>query len=412
VPTRDLLLDAGEVAAWLERFGGAHGPLAIEECVRDRAKYRVGDGLRAVYRLRVDGRELWLSARSMRPERALRILRASLADAASAEPLRAIAHAPELEALFLAFPNDRKISGLRLLAGGLALERLVGRPHLRSELVAWAPEATATARCLDARGRVVAYAKVYAEDVSPRTCATHATLRRFMANAGPGAPRVPRVLAHSPARRAVVLEPVSGPTLLELADTERARSIERLGTALAVLHGAPIPELSPAFDRFELDRLQTAGEVIGLARPDVATPARALAAELRAGAARASADELVCLHGDPHPGNAVAANDAIALIDLDHVAAGPAAADLARVLAGLTLERLQGRLGHASETELTGRLLDGYRARRALPGHATLAWHTAASLLTRTSQPAVTRVRPAVLDRLPEILTIARELLR
>jgi hypothetical protein len=51
-------------------------------------------------------------------------------------------------------------------------------------------------------------------------------------------------------------------------------------------------------------------------------------------------------------------------------------------------------------------LLDGYGGRP--PG---LEWYTAASVLARIALPAVTRVRPALLGRLPDLLDAAGAML-
>jgi Ser/Thr protein kinase RdoA (MazF antagonist) len=409
VASRDLLLDGDAVAAALAAHAGADGDIAIESCTCERAKYRAGESLRTVYRLRAGG-EHWLAARSVRPARARDNLRAGLSRAVPAGPLRPLTHVPELGAVFYAFPNDRKIADLPLLADGAALEHVLGRTSARSELVAWAPEASATARWRDDHGRVLAYVKVYADEQAPRIAATHAALRRAARGAGAAAPRLGWALVGA-RRRALVLEPVDGTPLLALAGDERAAALERLGAALAALHGLAIPAVAPPFERLAPGRLATAAEVIARARPDAAGPARALAATLRA-AVPGREREPVCLHGDPHPGNVVVADGEIGLVDLDHVAHGPAAADLARVLAGLTVERLLGRIEVTTEGRWADGLLGGYAEVRPLPGARDLRWHVAASLLARQALPAVSRVRPEALAVLPTILAIARELVR
>jgi hypothetical protein len=408
VPTRDLLLDGEAVARHVAPFivGGAGG--TIDGCACVRAKYRVGDSLRTVYRLRVDGADRWLAARTLSGERAHHAVRDALASAAPAAPLRPVAHVPALGAVFYAFPNDRKIAGLRVLAGGAALEGAFG-VRASTELVAWAPESAATARCLAADGSVIAYAKLYAGDQAAVTDAVHAALLRAAGGLDERAPLLPRVLGRSD--RALLLEPIVGPTLLALRGEARADALERFGAALAVLHGLPVPPAAPDFDRLSDERLATAADVVARARPDLAAEARALAADLAAGVRALGAQPDACLHGDPHPGNAIVAGARIALVDLDHVARGPAAADLARVLAGLTAQRLTDGLPAAQERRLAERLRDGYAGVREPAPEYDAAWHTAASLLVRHAQTAVGRVRPATLIALPSILAAARELI-
>jgi Ser/Thr protein kinase RdoA (MazF antagonist) len=408
VPTRDLLLDGDVVGRALAREAGLDGALEVERCVRVRAKYRAGESLRVVYRLTASGRDHWLVARSYTGARAERAVREGLTSAFPAGPLRAVTAVAEL-GVFYAFPNDRKLAGLPLLAGGPALELLTGHTGVQTELVAWAPEASATARCRAADGEVVAYAKVYNDDQARRTQATHEAFTLAGERAGADAPLVAGVLGCSPARGAIAIAPVPGPTLLALHGDARGRALERLGAALAALHGYDAPAGTPIFDRLDDERLTTAADVVARARPDVADAAHALARALHDRAPRGAAT--CCLHGDPHPGNVIAAGERVALVDLDHVALGPAAADLARILAGLTIERLGGWLDPATERELARRVLDGYAAVRPLPAADELAWHAAASLLARHALPAVSRVRERALEQLPATLAAAAELL-
>ncbi len=55
VPQRDVLLDAREMAERFVALLGTSGPLRVEQCRRLRTKYRIGESLRVLYRVRVDG---------------------------------------------------------------------------------------------------------------------------------------------------------------------------------------------------------------------------------------------------------------------------------------------------------------------------------------------------------------------
>jgi aminoglycoside phosphotransferase len=412
VPLRDVLLDGDAVGPHLAASAGAGGPLAVEACACVHAKYRAGHSLRTVYRLRAHGRDHWLAARAVRDDaRAARQTARALAGAAPACPLRPVFHVPALGAIFYAFPNDRKIADLPVLADTTALAALAGRPRVRAELVAWAAETTVTARCLTPGGTVAGYAKVYVDDLAPRALAVNAALGDA-AHATGAILRLPRVLGASPARCAFVLEPVPGVRLLDLRGRARADAYERLGAALAVLHGLPAPAAAPRFDRLEGDRLRTAAAAIARAHPAVASAATDVAEELadrEPGAAHAAA----CLHGDAHPGNVLVDGERIGLVDLDLAARGAAAADPALVLAGLRQERLVGRLDGDGERALTERLLAGYASVRPLPSQADLAWHTAGWLLARPALPGAVsgRVRPSALAHLPGLVDAARSIL-
>jgi aminoglycoside phosphotransferase (APT) family kinase protein len=103
--------------------------------------------------------------------------------------------------------------------------------------------------------------------------------------------------------------------------------------------------------------------------------------------------EDVWVHGDANLRNALLLpSGEVALLDLEDVSRGPAAADLGQVLAGLIV---------AGTPRAAGELLRGYGTP---PDRAALRWYTAASLLARVALPAVSRYRPELLARLPELL--------
>jgi Ser/Thr protein kinase RdoA (MazF antagonist) len=414
VPFRDDLLDGEVVGSLLGRHAGDHGrTLRIGACACVHAKYRAGLSLRTVYRLEADGAEHWLAARSFDDERAPRVVAKAGATAVSAAPLRPVLHVPALGAVFWTFPNDRKIAHLGLLADPSALGRLVGRSRAHAQLVAWAAERAATARCHDDGGRVVAYAKVFAaEQAAARVTSVYDELARQAASAGPQGPALPRVVGASAPQRALALEPMAGRPLLALTGAARAIAFERLGAALAVLHGLAVPSAAAAFDRHAPRRLHAAARALGHAQPAVAGRAAELAEALERAAGACADDVECCLHGDAHPGNVILDGARIALVDLDLAARGPAAADLGLTLAGLCQQRLVGRIDADTEALLRARLLAGYAGVRALPAEPALAWHTAAWLLTRPALPGAVagRLRHTSLDHLPALVGAAWEL--
>ena len=157
--------------------------------------------------------------------------------------------------------------------------------------------------------------------------------------------------------------------------------------------------LNNSFRRLELERLMTAADVISRARPDVAPAALTLLARLIDRADEA-VREPVLLHGDANLRNALALDDGtVALLDLEHLSVGPAAADLGQVLANLIFARAP---------KGANELLRGYGDP---PDKATLRWHTAACLLARVALPAISRYRPNALARLRELLDAGASLL-
>jgi fructosamine-3-kinase len=256
------------------------------------------------------------------------------------------------------WPDDRKLTTLHEFA-------TLGR----TRLVAYAPEKSATVAVLNERGRVTAYAKATDDE------------RRGLEHAA--GLLVPRILATEPL---LVIEALRG---------KPPHDVHGLGAALARLH-----ELAPPRERFarlDMDRLATAAGVIARARPDAAHAAHHLLTRLIARRDDALGPA-VCLHGDANLGNALRLPDGrIALIDLEHLAAGPAAADLGQVLA------TSGRPARE--------LLRGYATVAPPPGEDALRWYTAASLLARVALPGVSRARPEVLVKTRALLESAASLL-
>jgi aminoglycoside phosphotransferase len=332
VPRRDALLRpitfAGIVSDRLR------GGVPVERCELIYAKYRFGDSLRVAYRCDDDV----VSCRT---------------GVSGGVP------APEVDAALWVFPDDRKLTSLAALGG---------------RLVAYAPEHSATAACLDRRGRVIAYAK------------TGEAERRGLEHAA--GLDVPRILATEPVLR---IEAIHGERL------DRAHDLRGLGAALARLHGLAPPR--ERFARLDLDRLATAAGIVARARPDAARAAERVLMRLIAQREDARGP-VVCLHGDANLRNAIRRPDGrVALIDLEHLAAGPAAADLGHVLA---LQLAAGRPGRD--------LLAGYAAVARPPDADALRWHTAACMLARVALPAVSRVRPRTLSRLRALLDTAADL--
>ena len=364
-PYRDALLDD---EALCPRLSGLLGR-TVDRCERRRATYHPGRSLRVLLDLSVDGEPELVYGRMFAPGTS-----GSRYERAQAT---GVVHDDELSTLFFTYPADRKLAALPHLA------------RVASELVAYAPEKSATARAVDGDGETVAFVKLYADDGWLRACRVHAALRAQSID-------VPAVLSSLPELRALRIEPLRG---------ERPDGVDGLrafGAALARLHALQ-PVDARRFTRLDPDKLSDAAHAIGSVRPDVAERALALEHALRdapPGPAR-----VVCLHGDVHTKNVLVDDGRAALVDLDDVAGGDAAADLGSAIAGLRYDELFDR----AAGEHVQALLDGYAAEAPLPGVDSLRWHTAAALLGERALRTVTRLRPAGLEQLDEVLAAGLE---
>jgi aminoglycoside phosphotransferase len=412
LPQRDLLLDVDEVARRLSsRLSEGDMPLALESCRRVRTKYRFGDSLRVLHRIRVGGCDFNVAARTFRGGRSRRAYERALGAAVPCAPLRPVVHDAETETVFWTFPNDRRIAGLRALTDVPAESARIFLPAwTRSRVVAYAPEKCATAQCLDDESRVLAYAKIYQGDEGRSVFGIYEQLRRSLSGAATTL-GLPRALAYSDAHHMLLLESVEGERIADLRGSRLLRGYELLGAALATLHGLPVPERLTPFERLSLTRVRQAARIVGNARPDAAREALALADSL-AERRESAGEPHVCLHGDVHPKNGILRGERLTLIDLDQSAAGNPAADLGSLLASLSYNHLSGLLTRVAAGELSESFLQGYARVRELPRESSLRWHTAAALFAERALRAVNRVRPEGLACLRELLVGADNILR
>lgn len=392
LPQRDLLLDDQQMAMRLSLLISGRGPSVIDSCEKQRIKYRIGESLRVLYRLSVNGRTLLVAAKVFADS-------SEISQRRSAQFVDA-----NIRAAFWMFPNDRKIEHLSLLRDRPeTLSTVLAGKWYQSEGVAYVPEKCATVRCLDRDGQAIGYAKMYAATEGRSIYRTYLQL----ASAGT---RVVKPLEYSEPHRLLLLDAVPGTHIADLTDKKLNHGFAGLAQTLASLHSAPIPSQLPRFHRHDPDRLRNCARIVGIARPDVARVASQLDDDLRSSVPPAG--RMVCLHGDVHPKNGIALNGLVTLIDLDQSAVGPAAADLGSMLALLHYNWRIGLITRKRERELANAFLDAYAGSRQLPAQRSLSWHTAAALLSERALRSVNRIRPEGLHHLSQLLNDAREILR
>jgi Ser/Thr protein kinase RdoA (MazF antagonist) len=396
VPTRDELLEPAVFAEAVAAASGLRAQVAARR--RLRATYQVGRSLRVVHELDVDGSRQLVAARTF--ERSLpELFDRAREHAGTNGPLPPVLLLEDLGAVAWVYPNDRKVRGLLELPETIA--SLLRRDGLTVELVAWAPEKSATVVCTDS-GSPLAFAKAYATEVAARTSSFHNDLHARLAGADTVA--IPRALGSS--ANVLAVENADGTPLAQLDGSAAVAAYARFGRALATLHSIAPPAGAEPFRRLRPERVASAAALIGRIRPDVSEAVLKLARELVEHASHASGH--ACLHGDAHPKNAIDDGARVALIDLDQVAAGTAAAELGGVLAGIGYRTVTGEVAEETAGIRERAFLDEYAGVGQLPDTTELAWHTAAALLVERAARSVTRVRTEGLRRLPELVAEAR----
>jgi Ser/Thr protein kinase RdoA (MazF antagonist) len=409
VPQRDVLLDIAAVGRLLSAQLGADGPIRIDKCERLRTKYRAGDSLRVLYRVHSRASTCIVAARTFLPGQSEAAYARSMFSGIPYGPLRSVFRDSELETVFWTFPNDRKIKDLDVLVNvPRELAKLVPGSWTQSQLVAYAPEKCATARCLDKQGRVLAYAKVYGDTEGKHFHQTYNAISRTLDSSGSSV-RIPRALAYCDLHRTLLLEAIPGMRIADLCRKELLHGIRRLGAALAQLHRLAVPKGLPRFERLDVAHLHRAVWVIAMVCPAAASIA-ARACERLCSEWQAPGKS-VCLHGDVHPKNGIVFENAISLVDLDQAGTGPAVADLGSFLAALRYNRHVGFLSASTEHTLAAAFLSGYSSIAELPETSILRWHTAAAMLAERALRAVNRIREEGLEHLQDLLADCERLL-
>jgi aminoglycoside phosphotransferase len=399
LPGRDDLLDGAQVGARLRQ---AMGERALGSCTRVRATYRRGESLRATYRLEAGGGTQLVSARmftaSRAPDKFVEARDAAVRRGASSDSVLLDA---SLDTVFWVFPEDRKLRGLaELLTPSAATRAVFAEPWSRSELLAYTPEKAATARCEDAAGGVVGYAKVQLGDEGRRSVAVLRAARRGITQAGPL--RLPDAVGYLRDRHMALFSPAPGRPLHELPRDRLPEAMSALGTGLGVLHRQRAAGF-PAFERLGPDRLIAAGDVLRRARPDLTSLVQSLVEALLVSAP--APGEQVLLHGDLHPKNVLVHDEGISLVDLDQAGTGPAAAELGAMLSRLWCPRPGDETPDDTAAAAADALVASY-GRRA-PGHRDLLWYAAAALLVERAARAVHRVDMRTLAVMDQVLATA-----
>lgn len=411
LPRRDDYLDpVRATAAYARSAGIVATPIRLV-----RSKYRIGESLRVVHRIVVDGRHETVTAR-MFPDRARAdaAFRSAVDRAERAGHHDGVTFDPTAGAVWWRFPADRKIAGAgTILHPTTELATSLGLASWRQSTVAeYAPERSLTVRADGPGGRAVGYVKLYAPgtvDVAEYAARYDAAAARLAACTGSVV--VPGVLGCDADLLALAAMP--GDHWHQLAPHHLPGVMHDLGGAIAHFHTTPAVAdgrpLAGPFGRLRADRVVHSAELVARARPDVASRILRIAERLAAGP---PADEApVLLHGDCHPKNSLVDGERLVLIDLDQAGVGSSAADIASLLARLHHGVITGQHDLATADRLGDAFLEGYRRVGRLPSRDSLRWHLAAALVAERAIRAVNRVHPVALAALPDLVDLTHRAL-
>ena len=305
-----------------------------------------------------------------------------------------------LDTVFWIFPEDRKLQGLaELTSPSPPRGRCSAAPWSRSELVAYTPEKAATARCEDASGRVVGFAKVQVGDEGRRSVDVLRAARRGIANDGPL--RLPDAVAYLPDRHMALFTPAPGRPLHQLPRDRWPEAMAALGAGLAVLHRQPVDGFAP-FARLDPCRLDAAGEVLRQARPDLAPLVQSLVetlllsppAQAHRCCCTATSTPRTCWCTTPGSASSTSTRP------------GP---DRPRPSSAACWRACGARAPgtRSRTTPLLRRPTRSSRRTAQAPGHRDLLWYAAAALLVERAARAVHRVDVRTLAVLEQVLVTA-----
>jgi aminoglycoside/choline kinase family phosphotransferase len=307
----------------------------------------------------------------------------------------------DYKTLLFAYPNDRKLDGLRILdcedtlreflCNQLPEERwLSADEKLATTVVRYKPENRAVLRC-EAESQpqstdAAVYLRVYPTEIS--ATAMHSIMSDLLGWLGPQANLcIPKPLASDRDQNILLLDSLPGRKLESLVRTARAReALERTAEALAVLHGYRDPKVP----RWTVtDHLAKARQVIHLLAqffPGLRKQIEEIGHALRAQAPRDEDCASGFVHGDFHYGQVLIHPTKVGILDFDQAHTGPVGADLGRLLAHLRYQHIKGR--PAKDGSVADAFLEAYaRATQKPLVPQVISWWTALALLRMSVKP-------------------------
>ena len=259
------------------------------------------------------------------------------------------AHLPELDLVVWQFPEDPRLPTLpalvtpRLAARIMppAVRDLLGSSPgdgLRTTVVRYQPEVSATLRLEVDRGGPAVFAKHLADGTAP-IASRHQAL--WSTSDLPPELRIAEPLAADPVRGVLWTRGVSGRPLAEAVDPDQLPdATSSLGALLAALHASSVHVTQDVVVDDLLAEAQSKAAKLNRADPMIGS----VVPDLGAATTRRRGDavhERVCtLHGDFHLAQLVSSARGPVLVDLDSMMHGPPEVDLAEFLVELALRGL------------------------------------------------------------------------
>lgn len=368
LPALALLLDPPALHALLRK---RWPQLALSGLEPSYLRYKPGTSCLAGFRIVVNGAPTWLTFTARRRDAFGKLDKALLKTGIPGPFGTGRELFAELALTMASFPNDQALKRLWRVASPQAHAPLLGKLRLpqRADLLPlrYRPERRFVAQVCE-NGTPLALLKLHAPEAFARAVANAAAF----ASEAPLA--IPRLIGSSARHGAVASEWLAGN-----AARADAATAKRIGAALAALHRQNASQLAPLTHYDQQASARAMAEDIAGLVPELATAAAALAK--RIASSLESPAPPVALHGDCHLDQVLDQGEAIALVDFDEAAEGPAAWDFGNLLAHLTLA------DPGAEPAFKPALLEGYRGAGGSVGDRDVAAQTALGLLRLAARP-------------------------
>jgi len=358
LPNLPAAFDGDAVAELLRRrlADGAVGASQVAACVPEYVRYKPGTRCLVRYAVTIEGLMTPVHLVMYPGDQARRVAeRASLSRLVTRAarhhaggPLARCAWLPEIGALALAYPVDRRLKALVRAASPGKMARLLpdilpayggdlpDHPDVRIDLVRYKPARKALLRYTFEAGdaaRSRCYGKLY---VDAATGARVEALGRALAAAG--AP-TPAPLAFAPAHALLITPEARGHPLRDWRGAPAfADAMPAVAEALATFHAAGTRRAPPTGRSDPTAAATAAARSIAAIRPDLASRVDRLVNTLTDRLGSAAPATPVLIHGDFYDDQLLMSPDgAVTILDLDEVGWGHPLQDVGNLLAHLAL---------------------------------------------------------------------------
>jgi aminoglycoside/choline kinase family phosphotransferase len=307
----------------------------------------------------------------------------------------------DYKTLLFAYPNDRRLDGLRILerkdtlreflCNHLPRERWPSADEkLATSVVRYIPEHRAVLRC-EAESQpqssdAAIYLRVYPSQRS--ATAMHSIMCDLLGWLGSQANLgIPKPLASDPDQNILLLESLPGVGLKSVLGTAHAcEALERTAEALAVLHGYKDSKLPRWTVADHLAKARRAIHLLAKFSPELRKQIEEIGHALHAQAPRDQDCAAGFVHGDFHYGQVLIDPTKVGILDFDQAHTGPVVADLGNLLAHLRFQHIKGR--QPEDASLTEAFLEAYaRATQKPLAPEVVSWWTALALLRKSVKP-------------------------